>query len=62
VSNAEAAFQLRAGEIVNICAEHHGFALVKSTAGRSGWVSCAEIDRVVPRMSDHSGDAFCVNQ
>jgi len=49
VSTAEAAFKLLAGETVMVCAEHQGFALVQTSAGRSGWVSRADLALVVPQ-------------
>jgi hypothetical protein len=49
VSTAEATFKLLAGETVTLCGEHQDFALVQSSAGRSGWVSRADIIRVLPQ-------------
>jgi hypothetical protein len=54
VSNAEPAFQVRAGETVTVRAEHQGFALVQTSAGRSGWVARADLARVVPQSGDRS--------
>jgi hypothetical protein len=54
VSNAEATFKLLAGETVTVCAEHQGFALVQTSAGRSGWVSRADLARVVSQSGDPS--------
>jgi hypothetical protein len=54
VSNAEPAFQLRAGETVAVRAGHQGFALVQTSAGRSGWVPRADLARVVPPAGDRS--------
>jgi uncharacterized protein YgiM (DUF1202 family) len=54
VSNAEPAFQLRAGETVTVRAGHQGFALVQTSAGRSGWVPRADLARVVPPAGDRS--------
>lgn len=51
VSTAEAAFKLPAGETVTVCAEHQGFALVQTSAGRSGWVARTDLARVVPQIS-----------
>ena len=50
VSTAEAAFKLLVGETVTVCAEHQGFALVQTSAGRTGWVARADLARVVPPM------------
>jgi tetratricopeptide (TPR) repeat protein len=49
VSSAEAAFKLLAGETVMVRAEYQGFALVQTSAGRSGWVSRADLALVVPQ-------------
>jgi hypothetical protein len=54
VSTAEATFKLLAGETVTVCAEHQGFALVQTSAGRSGWVSRADLARVVPQTIRNS--------
>lgn len=48
VSNAEAAFELPAGETVTIRSEHQSFALVRTSTGRSGWVPRGDLARVVP--------------
>jgi tetratricopeptide (TPR) repeat protein len=48
VSAAEAAFKLHEGETVTMRAEHQDFALVQTSAGRSGWVARADLARVVP--------------
>ena len=45
---AEPLFKLREGETVTVRAEHQDFALVRTTAGRSGWVARADLARVVP--------------
>ena len=54
VSNAEPAFQLRAGETVTVCAEHQGFVLVQTSTGHSGWVARVDLARVVPQSGDRS--------
>ena len=54
VLDAEPAFKLRAGETVTVRAGHEGFALVQTSAGRSGWVARADLVRVVPQPSDRS--------
>jgi len=54
VSDAEPAFQLHSGETVTVRAEHQGFALVQTSAGRSGWVARADLARVVPQSGDRS--------
>jgi tetratricopeptide (TPR) repeat protein len=48
VSDAEPAFKLPAGETVAVRAEHQGFALVQTAAGRFGWVARADFALVVP--------------
>jgi hypothetical protein len=35
-------------------AEHQDFALVRTAAGRSGWVARADLARVVPQFRDRS--------
>lgn len=52
VSAAESMFKLREGEIVTLRAMHHDFALVRNTAGRAGWVSLADLTRVVPQSGN----------
>ena len=54
VSAAEAAFKLHEGETVTMRAEHQDFALVQTSAGRSGWVAHADLARVVPQSRDRS--------
>jgi hypothetical protein len=48
---AEPVFKLREGETVMVRAEHQDFTLVQTMAGRSGWVSRADLARVVPQTS-----------
>jgi tetratricopeptide (TPR) repeat protein len=54
VSAAEAAFKLHEGETVTMRAEHQDFALVQTSAGRSGWVARADLARVMPQFRDRS--------
>ena len=54
VSAAEPAFKLHEGETVTVRAEHQNFALVQTSAGRSGWVARADLARVVPQFRDRS--------
>jgi hypothetical protein len=51
---AEPAFKLHEGETVTMRAEHQDFALVQTSAGRSGWVARADLARVVPQSRDRS--------
>jgi hypothetical protein len=51
---AEPAFKLREGETVTVRAEHQDFALVQTSAGRSGWAARADLGLVVPQFSNHS--------
>jgi hypothetical protein len=46
---AEPAFKLREGETVMVRAERQDFTLVQTTLDRSGWVSRADLCRVVPQ-------------
>jgi hypothetical protein len=54
VTVAEPAFELREGETVTVRAEHQGFALVQTLAGRAGWVARANLSLVVPRSGNGS--------
>ena len=54
VSGSESAFKLHEGETVTVRAEHQGFALVQTLAGRSGWVTRSDLSLVVPRSGDRS--------
>jgi hypothetical protein len=49
VTAAEPLFSLREGETVRVRAERQDFALVQTTAGRSGWAARADLARVVPQ-------------
>jgi len=42
-------FELPEAESVKITAEHEGFLLVETAAGRRGWVSRANVASVIPR-------------
>jgi hypothetical protein len=42
-------FSLPEGEKVKIAAEHDGFALIETRAGRTGWVSDPNLAPIVPR-------------
>jgi hypothetical protein len=42
-------FSLPEGEKVKITAEHEGFALVETRAGRAGWISNSNLAPIVPR-------------
>jgi hypothetical protein len=42
-------FSLPEGEKVKITAEHEGFALIETRAGRSGWISDSSVAPLVPR-------------
>jgi hypothetical protein len=53
VSFAGPAFKLREGETVRVRAEHQDFALVQTSAGRSGWAARADLGLVVPQFSSH---------
>jgi hypothetical protein len=47
----EALFELPEGTIVSTGAEHEGFVLVRTSAGRSGWVPAANVAAIVPRTA-----------
>ena len=42
-------FSLPEGEKVKITAEHDGFALIETRAGRAGWISNSNLAPIVPR-------------
>jgi hypothetical protein len=42
-------FSLPEGEKVKVTAEHEGFTLVETRAGRSGWISDSNLAPIVPR-------------
>jgi tetratricopeptide (TPR) repeat protein len=48
VPMGDAAFVLAEAETVHMRAEHEGFVLIRTRAGRSGWVSRANLAAVVP--------------
>jgi hypothetical protein len=50
VPMGDALFTLAEGEIVKLAAEHEGYTLVRTGAGRSGWASSANIAPIVPRQ------------
>jgi hypothetical protein len=43
-------FSLPEGEKVKVTAEHEGFALIETRAGRSGWISDSNLAPIVPRQ------------
>jgi len=49
VLNAGLAFKLPEGAEVMVRAQHQGFTLVQTSAGRSGWVARTDIARVMPQ-------------
>jgi hypothetical protein len=49
VPMGDALFTLAEGEIVNLAAEHEGYSLIRTGAGRSGWASNANIAPIIPR-------------
>lgn len=49
VPMGDALFTLPEGETVKIAAEHEGFTLIETRAGRIGWVSHSNLAPVVPR-------------
>lgn len=49
VPMAESLFALREGEMVRIMAEHEGFTLIRTRAGRTGWVADANLAPIIPR-------------
>jgi hypothetical protein len=49
VPMGDSLFVLPEAETVNITAEHEGFLLIQTGAGRTGWVSRSNVASVVPR-------------
>jgi len=49
VPMGDSLFVLPEAETVKIAAEHEGFLLIQTAAGRSGWVSRSNVASVVPR-------------
>jgi hypothetical protein len=49
VPMGDALFTLAEGEKVKITAEHDGFALIETRAGRIGWISHSSVAPLVPR-------------
>jgi hypothetical protein len=49
VPMGDSLFVLPEAETVNIAAEHEGFLLIQTRAGRTGWVSRSNVASVVPR-------------
>ena len=45
----EALFELPEGTIISTGAEHDGFVLVRTSAGRTGWVPAANLAAIVPK-------------
>jgi hypothetical protein len=49
VPMGDSLFVLKEGETVRISAEHEGFTLIRTAAGRSGWVANSQLAPIVPR-------------
>lgn len=49
VPMGDALFTLREAETVTLTDEHEGFMLIRTAAGRTGWVAAADLAAVVPR-------------
>jgi hypothetical protein len=49
VPMGDSLFVLKEGETVRISAEHEGFTLISTAAGRSGWVADSHLAPIVPR-------------
>lgn len=48
----EVSFVLKEAEAVRILGEHEGFVLVRSTAGRMGWVWHTQVAAIVPQVNE----------
>jgi hypothetical protein len=53
----ETLFTLPEASIVSTGAEHDGFVLVRTAAGRTGWAPSTSLAPIVPRQADRSGNA-----
>jgi hypothetical protein len=53
----ETLFVLPEATIVSTGAEHDGFVLVRTAAGRTGWAPSTNLAPIVPRQTDRSGNA-----
>jgi tetratricopeptide (TPR) repeat protein len=49
VTNGETSFKLKPGEMVTIDGHYNDFALVKNSAGHSGWVAQTNITPLIPQ-------------
>lgn len=47
-ANAAVLFDLKAGELVNEGSSHGGFVRIRTSDGRSGWVSATDVEKVIP--------------
>jgi len=52
VPMGDSLFVLKEGETVRIAAEHEGFTLIRTAAGRSGWVADSHLAPIVPRTAN----------
>jgi hypothetical protein len=57
VTMEEPLFELSEATIVKMNAEHDGFVLVQTQAGRSGWVPSANLAPIVPKQGGRRGKA-----
>jgi hypothetical protein len=55
VTMEEPLFELSEATIVKMNAEHDGFVLVQTQAGRSGWVPSANLAPIVPKQAGRRG-------
>jgi hypothetical protein len=55
VPMGDPSFVLREAEIVKTGAQHDGFVLVQSRAGRKGWVSSENLAPIVPKQTGRGG-------
>ncbi len=50
-ANAAVSFELKPGEIVRAENNYGSFVRIRTTSGQSGWVSAAEVEKIVPAAS-----------
>jgi hypothetical protein len=55
VPMGDPSFALHEAQIVTMSAQHDGFVLIQTRAGRTGWVSGENLAPIVPNRTDHSG-------
>ena len=55
VPMGDSSFVLHEAQIVTMSAQHDGFVLIQTRAGRKGWVSAEHLAPIVPNQTDRGG-------